>query len=345
MRRSAIASVLRDRSNDQKDDSSRRQLASGGGFGPLLGQKPFKPPGVARREGAMNSLRKRARVNYAGLAGEGEANDGEATIEAPRKKSSLEGVYKGIDASGVSLNADRRKWAVYQPKPDALGRRFLIPTMQNEKGDVIDARMTYAALGVRRAVEVPPRPLHDPMGEHSIVLFDPTIDDRDFEREKEKLHQEQAEHEAKVIASGPHKSLAAMLGLDKPKVQIQEKVPVVIDPRLGKILRPHQVEGVKFLYKCTTGMIQENAHGCIMADEMGLGKTLQCIALMWTLLRQSPIAGKSTIQKCIIVCPSSLVRNWANELGTWICLPSKMAWNIGAWRACARRQAQPRADV
>lgn len=44
---------------------------------------------------------------------------------------------------------------------------------------------------------------------------------------------------------------------------------------------------------------------------------LQCIALMWTLLKQSPEAGKSTIQKCIIACPSSLVGNWANELGKY----------------------------
>jgi len=50
-----------------------------------------------------------------------------------------------------------------------------------------------------------------------------------------------------------------------------------------------------------------------MADEMGLGKTLQCIALLWTLLKQSPRACKPTIEKSIIVCPSSLVRNWANE--------------------------------
>jgi DNA repair and recombination protein RAD54 and RAD54-like protein len=55
-----------------------------------------------------------------------------------------------------------------------------------------------------------------------------------------------------------------------------------------------------------------------MADEMGLGKTLQCITLMWTLLKQSPDAGKSTIQKCVIACPSSLVRNWANELVKWL---------------------------
>lgn len=39
---------------------------------------------------------------------------------------------------------------------------------------------------------------------------------------------------------------------------------------------------------------------------------------MWTLLKQSPDAGKGTIQKCVIACPSSLVRNWANELTKWL---------------------------
>lgn len=50
---------------------------------------------------------------------------------------------------------------------------------------------------------------------------------------------------------------------------------------------------------------------------MGLGKTLQCIALMWTLLRQSPDA-KPEIEKAIVVSPSSLVRNWYNEVGKWL---------------------------
>ena len=54
------------------------------------------------------------------------------------------------------------------------------------------------------------------------------------------------------------------------------------------MLRPHQREGVKFMYDCVTGARVEGHHGCIMADEMGLGKTLQCIALVWTLLRQVP---------------------------------------------------------
>ena len=39
---------------------------------------------------------------------------------------------------------------------------------------------------------------------------------------------------------------------------------------------------------------------------------------MWTLLRQSAHPGKPTIEKAIIVCPSSLVKNWANELKKWL---------------------------
>lgn len=30
----------------------------------------------------------------------------------------------------------------------------------------------------------------------------------------------------------------------------------------------------QFLYRCTTGLIDRNANGCIMADGMGLGKTV-----------------------------------------------------------------------
>jgi hypothetical protein len=68
-----------------------------------------------------------------------------------------------------------------------------------------------------------------------------------------------------------------------------------------------------------------------MADEMGLGKTLQCISLLWTLLKQSPIHGKSSIDKAIVVCPSSLVRNWANELGEY---PSFVATRHSLMHAC-----------
>jgi len=61
------------------------------------------------------------------------------------------------------------------------------------------------------------------------------------------------------------------------------------------------------MYDCVTGQRIENNFGCIMADEMGLGKTLQCITLLWTLLKQGPDC-KPLITKGIIVSPSSLVK-------------------------------------
>uniref|UniRef100_A0A158PBR6 DNA repair and recombination protein RAD54-like n=1 Tax=Angiostrongylus cantonensis TaxID=6313 RepID=A0A158PBR6_ANGCA len=95
------------------------------------------------------------------------------------------------------------------------------------------------------------------------------------------------------------------------------KVHVVVDPVVGNILRPHQREGVQFMYNCVTGRNIEGYYGCIMADEMGLGKTLQCITLLYTLLQQSP-EGKPTLSKVVIVCPSSLVKNWDKEIKKWL---------------------------
>ena len=61
---------------------------------------------------------------------------------------------------------------------------------------------------------------------------------------------------------------------------------VVVDPHLASLLRPHQQEGVVFLYECVLGFRLDSGYGAILADEMGLGKTLQCITLIWTLLKQ-----------------------------------------------------------
>lgn len=49
---------------------------------------------------------------------------------------------------------------------------------------------------------------------------------------------------------------------------------MVVDPILSKILRPHQREGVKFLWECVSGFKIPDSFGAIMADEMGLGKHL-----------------------------------------------------------------------
>ncbi|MEV0402569.1 DEAD/DEAH box helicase [Actinoallomurus sp. NPDC050550] len=68
-------------------------------------------------------------------------------------------------------------------------------------------------------------------------------------------------------------------------------------------LRPYQVTGVSWLRT-----LPENGGGGILADEMGLGKTLQAICLLAT--RQGPRATGPHL----VVCPTSVVGNWAREL-------------------------------
>jgi hypothetical protein len=53
--------------------------------------------------------------------------------------------------------------------------------------------------------------------------------------------------------------------------------PVRVDKMLTYWLRPHQREGVAFMFECVTGLRKFDGHGCILADDMGLGKTLQVV--------------------------------------------------------------------
>jgi DNA repair and recombination protein RAD54B len=107
-----------------------------------------------------------------------------------------------------------------------------------------------------------------------------------------------------------------------PRMDPFPGVDIVVDPVIGKHLRAHQVEGVKFMYSCLLGLTKTpegSISGCILADEMGLGKTLQSIALIWTLLKQSPFQGQSSvIKRALIVCPASLTQNWKREFQKWL---------------------------
>ncbi|KAJ1582028.1 hypothetical protein NDA15_000433 [Ustilago hordei] len=99
-------------------------------------------------------------------------------------------------------------------------------------------------------------------------------------------------------------------------------VDVVLDPQLAKALRPHQVQGVKFLYERVMGMHanSDKGRGCILADQMGLGKTLQTIALILTLAKQNCYytSRSATIHRALVVCPLTLVKNWKREFRKWI---------------------------
>jgi IS1 family transposase len=80
--------------------------------------------------------------------------------------------------------------------------------------------------------------------------------------------------------------------------------PVPLSPHLEKIMRGYQKEGVswlKFLERC--------GFCGILADEMGLGKTIQ--ALAWLTLERIDVRARN--KPAIVVCPTSLLENWAEE--------------------------------
>ncbi|CDR47340.1 CYFA0S31e00562g1_1 [Cyberlindnera fabianii] len=289
--------------------------------------KPFKVPFKTRSSAISNSGRN---VRTARLKGPSSY----ALMDGGDGNEDKENEVVDIDGQLISKkkNALKRASDTNDNIEIKLRRTFTVP-LANKSSTVY---VPPPPLGTKRKPIMVPRPLHDPSDETAIVLYDPSVEkiisDDDLEALDRAIAEAKARDEGKELENpveeviqtkkkkNVHKTLNEILGITKDPNEAEKKyadVPVVIDPKLSKILRPHQVEGVKFLYRCVSGLIDPRAKGCIMADEMGLGKTLQCITLMWTLLKQGP-RGKKSIDKAIVVCPSSLVRNWANELVKWL---------------------------
>jgi len=231
-----------------------------------------------RRSFAPSQLHKRASEGC-GQGARGDPSSGGACL----KRARTEGAFEG---SPAPFRAPLKPLAAADPNASNEDHEALIKQLLSRPFKVPISNYTGSgyqrSLGVKRAGQR--RPLHDPAAPNALVLYSP-----------------------------PALSHHARLTADPSK----QEVAVVVDPMLSDVLRPHQREGVAFMYRCVTGVQIEGSHGCIMADEMGLGKTLQCITLLWTLLRQGPNCVP-LCQKACVVCPSSLVRNWANEIKKWL---------------------------
>ena len=80
---------------------------------------------------------------------------------------------------------------------------------------------------------------------------------------------------------------------------VTEPIPATITATL----RPYQVAGYQWLQ-----VLDEISWGGCLADDMGLGKTLQAITFL-SLLKE-----KYNNPTSLIICPTSLIYNWENEL-------------------------------
>lgn len=82
--------------------------------------------------------------------------------------------------------------------------------------------------------------------------------------------------------------------------QEAKQIPCDIPEAYASILRDYQKDGYRWL----SVLRNYGFHG-ILADDMGLGKTLQVISML---------EGLQETGTSIVVCPSSLVYNWADEI-------------------------------
>ncbi|KAL2077588.1 hypothetical protein ACEWY4_027092 [Coilia grayii] len=98
----------------------------------------------------------------------------------------------------------------------------------------------------------------------------------------------------------------------------ETKEPLVqVHRNLVTKLKPHQVDGVQFMWDCCCESVKKtkkaSGSGCILAHCMGLGKTLQVVTFLHTLM----LCEKLNFSTALVVCPLNTVLNWKNEFEKW----------------------------
>ncbi|XP_050302168.1 uncharacterized protein LOC126740238 [Anthonomus grandis grandis] len=90
---------------------------------------------------------------------------------------------------------------------------------------------------------------------------------------------------------------------------------VFVAPQIARIIKPHQIGGVRFLYdniiETVTKFDPMAGFGCILAHSMGLGKTLQIVTFSDVFLRYTPC------KTILCIMPINTLQNWMAEFNMW----------------------------
>jgi SNF2 family DNA or RNA helicase len=101
----------------------------------------------------------------------------------------------------------------------------------------------------------------------------------------------------------------------------QEAPTIYLDPHVGQKVKPHQENGIQFMWREITA-----GKGCMLAHTMGLGKTMQVISLLVTIAQASQsddpeirdqVPENLQESRTLILCPPTLVDNWYDEILMW----------------------------
>ncbi|KAK7430085.1 hypothetical protein QQZ08_003476 [Neonectria magnoliae] len=101
---------------------------------------------------------------------------------------------------------------------------------------------------------------------------------------------------------------------------------IYINEDIGKRIKEHQVEGVRFMWNQVV-LDAQARQGCLLAHTMGLGKTMQVITLL-VAIQESAASSDPSVKaqipedlrrsQTLVLCPPGLVDNWMDELLIWI---------------------------
>ncbi|KAF9943167.1 hypothetical protein BGZ67_004946 [Mortierella alpina] len=154
---------------------------------------------------------------------------------------------------------------------------------------------------------------------------------KDAERNELELQKRIKEQElrGRIRASmGPLKEDEILINPGHKKTESGVAIPAF----LARNLKPHQVDGIRFMWK----NIVMFDNGCILAHSMGLGKTFQVVAFVYVLLREIQAGNKDIpkkLQACmsltnqsvliqagrvLLLMPPTVLQNWIEEFKKWI---------------------------
>ena len=121
------------------------------------------------------------------------------------------------------------------------------------------------------------------------------------------------------------KKLGSMAKDDTARHPVNVEEPYVyLNSRIALRIKPHQLDGLRFLWREIVG--DPKRQGCLLAHTMGLGKTMQVVSLLVTIAEctqsqdpvfQAYIPPSLRPNRTLILCPPSLLENWEDELAMW----------------------------
>ncbi|OJD15501.1 hypothetical protein AJ78_04232 [Emergomyces pasteurianus Ep9510] len=125
---------------------------------------------------------------------------------------------------------------------------------------------------------------------------------------------------------------------ERQVVSFDEPV-IYLHRHIGARVKPHQLSGIQFMWREL--IKDEKRQGCLLAHTMGLGKTMQVISLLVSIANaaasddpkvRNQIPENLRFSRTLVLCPSSLIENWWEELLMWTPNDPITSRNIGPFR-------------